>query len=602
MKRLKFSYHILILIPIIIIAFFIINSLTSKSSKDPQIDYLIGMSHPNLSEEWQILVNEQMKNEAEKIDNLSVIFTNAGSSTYKQVKDINMLMDYGIDLLIITVNDANVLGPLISEINKKIPVIVLDRDVSNYDFTLYIGPDYYSLGKKAGERVVSLLGKDGGKVIEVRGPIEEPSVVELSHGFDYIINQHPNINILTSISSEWLTSQTEERMNRLLKKINDFDIVFAHNNAMALGAYYASKTEDLDIKLIGVSGLMSNKYRAYLEEGILDTTFLCPIGGKESIDYAIDILNGENDIPRKIILNTIPITKENMNGIESDPIKRESIKLGYIDSYTSDSFNLETTYTAFEKEKIELIYRNINSNLSIKQQHGEQLEAIKKLIDNDVDMIAISPVVSSGWDKVLNLAKQKNIPVIFLNNMVNSKENLWTTYVGSDYYDQGKLAASYLVNNVYNMKNDIVIAEIRGHNKSASTIQRTEGFNQVINGYSRINVKYRVDTDLSFEEAYKQMKRILGDDKVNVVFTHEEDISYGALKAIKDHGLTIGKDIIMVTTCNSVDISMNNHDISCLVQSYPVTQSQLIKVVRDYMNGISPKKVINKDKLVIEDK
>ncbi|GMQ61832.1 substrate-binding domain-containing protein [Vallitalea maricola] len=602
MKRLKFSYHILILIPIIIIAFFIINSLTSKSSKDPQIDYLIGMSHPNLSEEWQILVNEQMKNEAEKIDNLSVIFTNAGSSTYKQVKDINMLMDYGIDLLIITVNDANVLGPLLSEINKKIPVIVLDRDVSNYDFTLYIGPDYYSLGKKAGERVVSLLGKNGGKVIEVRGPIEEPSVVELSHGFDYIINQHPNINILTSISSEWLTSQTEERMNKLLKKIYDFDIVFAHNNAMALGAYYASKTQDLDIKLIGVSGLMSNKYRSYLEEGILDTTFLCPIGGKEAIDYAIDILNGENDIPRKIILNTIPITKENMTGIESEPIKRESIKLGYIDSYTSDSFNLETTYTAFEKESIELLYRNINSNLSIKQQHVEQLEAIKNLIDNDVDMIAISPVVSSGWDEVLTIANKKNIPIILLNNMVNSKENLWTTYVGSDYYDQGKLAASYLVNNVYNMKNDIVIAEIRGHSKSASTIQRTEGFNQVINGYSRINVKYRVDTDLSFEEAYKQMTRILDDDKVNVVFTHEEDISYGALKAIKDYGLTIGKDIIMVTTCNSVDTSMNNRDISCLVQSYPVTQSQLIKVVRDYMNGISPKKVINKDKLVIENK
>ncbi|GMQ60066.1 hypothetical protein AN1V17_44660 [Vallitalea sediminicola] len=601
MRKLRYSYHILVLIPIIIVAFFIINSLTSNSSQDPQIEYLIGMAHPNLSEEWQIIVNEQMKKEADKIDNLSVIFTNAGSSTYKQVKDINMLMDYGIDLLIITVNDANVLGPLLSEINKKIPVIVLDRDVSNYDFTLYIGPDYYSLGKKVGERVVSLLGNNGGKVVEIRGPIEEPSVVELSHGFDYIINQHPNINIISSVSCEWLTSQSEERMNQLLKKKKDFDIVFAHNNAMALGAYYASKIEELDLKFIGISGLMSNTYKSYLEEGILNTTFLCPIGGKEAIDYAIDILNGETDIPRKIILNTIPITKENMNGIENEPIKRQSIKLGYIDSYTSNSFNLENTYTTFEKEDIKLIYRNINTNLSIKEQHVEQIETMKKLIDNDVDMIAISPVVSSGWDDVLTIAKQKNTPIILLNNMVNSKENLWTTYVGSDYYDQGKLAASYLVNNIYN-KNDIVIAEIRGHSKSASTIQRTEGFSQVINGYSRINVKYRVDTDLSFDEAYEQMADILNDNKVNVVFTHEKDISYGALKAIKDKGLTTGKDVIMVTTCNSVDTSIINHKISCLVQSYPVTQSQLIKVVRDYMNGISPKKVISKDKLVIEDK
>lgn len=582
----------------------LILSMTNKSAKDPQIEYLIGMSHPNLSEEWQIIVHEEMKNEADKIDNLSIIFTNAGSSTYKQIKDIKMLMEYGIDLLIITVNDVNVLGPLLNEINEQIPVIVLDRDVSHYDFTLFIGPDYYSIGKKAGERVVDLLGKEGGEVVEIRGPLEEPSVVDMSHGFNHIINQYSNINLVSSFSCEWLRSQSEEKMDELLQQTKEFDIVFAHNNAMALGAYYTSKAENIDVTCIGVSGLMSNQYESYIKEDILNTTFLCPIGGKEAVDYAIDILSGEDDIPKKIILNTIPITKENVNSIENQPKQQTNIKLGYIDAELSNNVNFEMFNSPFEQENIELFYKTIDNNVPIQEQQEMQIEIIKELINDDVDIIALSPVVSTGWDDILIKAKKENIPIILLGNEVNSKEHLWSTYIGSDYYDQGKLAARYLVNNVYNTEADMVISELRGHEALASTIQRSEGFNQIINGYSRINIDYKVEMDYSILDGKKSMTRILkqSDGKVNVVFAHDKDIALGAIHAIEEDGLTPGEDVIIVTTYNSYDTVSNDLKISCQVQSIPIKQKRLLKVIKDYMEGKQlPKKVISRDKVIMNE-
>lgn len=584
-----------------VVAIILILSFTNRGEKGPQIEYLIGMSHPNLSEEWQIIAHEEIKEEADKISHLSVIFTNAGSSTYKQIKDINQLMDYGIDLLIVTVNDVNVLGPLLHTINQQIPVIVMDRNVSQYDLSLFIGPDYYSIGKKAGERVVKLLGQAGGKVIEIRGPLESPSVVDMSHGFNHIIQQHPNIKLISSFSGEWLRSQSEEKMRQLLERTKDFDMVFAHNNAMALGAYYASRDNNIHVDCIGVSGLMSNQYQHYIQEDILNTTFLCPIGGKEAVEYAMDILRGEEDMPKKIILDTIPITKDNEEYIANTPRQLPSMRVGYIESQQVQDLNLDMFLGLFQQENIDIIYKTMDANLSLGEQQELQLKQMRALIDKGVDMIVLSPVVSTGWDGMLNHAKGHNIPVILLENEVFAKDHLWSTYMGSDYYDQGKIAARYLVNHVYNMERDMVIVELRGHTALASTIQRSEGFNQIINGYSRINIDYTCEAGEHLDVVKESMFNVLEDSngQVNVVFAHNEAMAIGAIKAIEDYGLESGKDVTVVSCYNAYDDMINHPQISCQVQSVPINQQQLLRVIKDYMAGKQlPKKVISKDKVV----
>ena len=124
-----------------------------------KVKYLIGVSQANLIEPWRILMNEEIKDEAVNHKDLRLIFTDAVQSSNKQIKDVEELLAQGIDLLIISPNDSAALTPIVAEAYKKIPVIVLDRAVEGYDYTLYIGPDNVLIGRDAGKLVAELLQK-----------------------------------------------------------------------------------------------------------------------------------------------------------------------------------------------------------------------------------------------------------------------------------------------------------------------------------------------------------------------------------------------------------------------------------------------------------
>ena len=109
-------------------------------------------------------MNREIEEEAAKHSDLRCIFTDAAMNTDRQLEDIRMLMGYAIDLLIVSPNDSDALRPYISDIHKKIPVIVLDRDIVGEDYSLYIGPDNYRIGKIVGEYLIGLLGAKGSAV------------------------------------------------------------------------------------------------------------------------------------------------------------------------------------------------------------------------------------------------------------------------------------------------------------------------------------------------------------------------------------------------------------------------------------------------------
>ena len=127
---------------------------------EPHI-YLVGMSQANLVEPWRVTMNLEFGEAAQKHDNLRVIYTDAAQDTQRQIADVEMLMGYGIDLLVISPNDSEALRPVLAEVYQKIPVIVLDRAVSGEDYTLFIGPDNDKIGYLAGLQVVEMLGEGG---------------------------------------------------------------------------------------------------------------------------------------------------------------------------------------------------------------------------------------------------------------------------------------------------------------------------------------------------------------------------------------------------------------------------------------------------------
>lgn len=312
------------LVAIILIIVILGISKGINSKKSDGIKFVIGMSQANLYEPWRISMNEEIKNEAKKYKNVKIVFRDAGGDADKQKRDINELQDSGVDLLIVSINDSQKLTPVVSQVYKSIPVIVLDRAVEGYDYTLYIGPDNEAIGKKAGQFILDLIGDKGGKVIEIQGLLDSAPVIGRSTGLREVLKDNNDIKISRTIIGEWQRDEAEDKVAEALKEEKNINVIFAQNDYMALGAYNAChKLGYNNIKIIGVDGLSGeNGGLELVKNGMLEGTFTCPTGGKEAVDYAMDVLNKKRGIPKKIILKSDKITKDNvmkyLNGKQSN--------------------------------------------------------------------------------------------------------------------------------------------------------------------------------------------------------------------------------------------------------------------------------------------
>lgn len=279
------------------------------------VKFVIGMSQANLTEPWRISMNKEIISEAKKYKDLKVIYKDGGGDAEKQKNDINELLNSGVDLLIVSINDLKKLEPVVSRAHKEIPVIVLDRGIEGCDYTLYIGPDNKRIGKKAGEFVAELVGDKKSNVIEVQGVLDSVPSLEMSQGFREVIKKHPNIKIEDTVIGEWQRDEVEDDMKNLLRDNRDIDVIFAQNDYMALGAYKAAQSNGLNnVKIIGVDALSGKDGGLDLvEKGVLEGTFTCSTGGKEAVDYAMNILMGRSNVPKTVILKSERITRSNVH-------------------------------------------------------------------------------------------------------------------------------------------------------------------------------------------------------------------------------------------------------------------------------------------------
>ena len=268
--------------------------------------FLIAFSQANLTEPWRIEMTEEVKAEAARYSDMRVIYADAADSTSRQIDDVHRLMDYGIDLMIISPTESHELTPVVREAYSRIPVIVLDRAVEGYDYSLFIGPDNERLGREAGSVIADLLKNRRGTVLEVQGRSGSPPALSRSQGLLDVLAKHPNIRIVDTIVADWLRDTAENKVSEQIKILPDIDVIFAQNDAMAFGAWRATRNAGQQgIRFIGIDGLPGPTGGIELvRKGVLSATFTCPTGGKESVIYACLLYTSPS--PRDGLLSRMP--------------------------------------------------------------------------------------------------------------------------------------------------------------------------------------------------------------------------------------------------------------------------------------------------------
>ena len=280
----------------------------AKSAK-----HLIGFSQCNLGEPWRVAMNAEVAARAKDFPDLEVAYADAQQDNAKQVADVENFLRQKVDLLMISPNEAKPLTPIVRKaFESGIPVIVLDRAIEGDTYTTFIGADNREIGRAAGRYVAEILhGK--GQIVEIKGLPGSPPAVDRSEGFHEAIAPFPDIQIVHAPVANWLREEAMTQMEAALAAHDHIDLVYAHNDPMAMGAYLAAKAKgrDGEMKFVGIDGLPGlDGGRQAVADGKLSVTFVYPTGGREAVDTAMRIFAGEK-VPHKIVLPTLMITKEN---------------------------------------------------------------------------------------------------------------------------------------------------------------------------------------------------------------------------------------------------------------------------------------------------
>jgi ribose transport system substrate-binding protein len=290
-------------------------TVAARSSAQ-QHKWTIGMSQCNLGEPWRVQMNADIKKAAESHPELNVIFKDAQNDNLRQVAHVDEFVRAGVDLIIISPKEAAPLTkPVSAAFKKGIPVIVLDRRILGNDYTCFIGADNKRIGKAAGAWIAKLLGGKG-RVVELKGLMTSTPGQDRNAGFREGI-KGSGIEIVFEADMKWLEPNARKEMESALARFPAIDLVYAHNDPGAHGAYLAARAagREKQILFVGIDA-HPHEGQMYVKQGILAASFEYPTGGREAVDYALRILNGTT-VPHEVTLGSRVFTKSNLaNGGE----------------------------------------------------------------------------------------------------------------------------------------------------------------------------------------------------------------------------------------------------------------------------------------------
>jgi ribose transport system substrate-binding protein len=299
-------------------------TILPAAASGPTAKFTIGMSQCNLGEPWRVQMNADVARAAAAHPEITVVFKDAQNDTLKQRSQIEEFINSGVNLLIVSPKEAAPLtAPIAVAYRRGIPVIVLDRKVLGDDFTQFIGADNRTIGRSAGKWIVRRLlqlpvvkARGRAHVVELEGLMTSTPGQDRHTGFREALQGQP-VNVLFEADMKWLEPEARKEMESALAVHREIDLVYAHNDPGAHGAYLAAKAagREKDILFVGIDAL-PQEGQIYVQQGLLAASFEYPTGGAEAIASALKLLHGET-VPKQVTLKSRVFTQDNIaNGGE----------------------------------------------------------------------------------------------------------------------------------------------------------------------------------------------------------------------------------------------------------------------------------------------
>lgn len=282
---------------------------------------LVIFSQCNNAEPYRAAQNARFKEVWSQYDDVEFEIMDAQMDSSRQISQIETAIRKEPDLLIVAPLERGPLSEIVGKAkNAGIPVICLERDIENHDnYTTWVRSDNYIIGQQAGNYIVNYLtnlnGKPKGNVVDLRGTLGVEAEINRYNGAWDVLNKYPEIVLVQESVVGWLQSKARERMTEILRAQPEIDVVYAHNDPMAVGAYLAAKdlNREKEMIFVGVDGLNGPGGGIQkVKDGVISATFTYPLCVDKAVEVGYEILVNKDFVPEaEYAVNSQMVTADN---------------------------------------------------------------------------------------------------------------------------------------------------------------------------------------------------------------------------------------------------------------------------------------------------
>lgn len=351
--------------------------------------YRIGVSQCS-QDDWRAKMNDEINREIMFHEDAVAEIRSADDSSAKQIADIKYFVDNGFDIIIVSPNEAEALTPIIKEVYEKgIPVVIFDRNINGDTYTARIGVDDRGLGRSAAHYALHLSGK-GAKAIEIYG-LKGSTPAEGRHeGFVSEFEKNGG-TLLTSVASNWNKEDAEAAVDSLLEIYSDVDLIYAHNDRMAIGASEVARRHGRrDIRIIGIDAAPNIGIKA-VADSVIDATFLYPTEGHRLIQTALAILKNEPYKKETIlpVSSAVDLTNADILLLQNEALKEETGKMKLLKAQVDDYWAQHSSQTSLFYASIAIIVLLFGVGFLLlraywqRSRHQKELLARNRLLEEE---------------------------------------------------------------------------------------------------------------------------------------------------------------------------------------------------------------------------
>ena len=250
--------------------------------------------------------------------------------------------------------------------------------------------------------------------------------------------------------------------------------------------------------------------------------------------------------------------------------------------------NTQSIFEAAAENDIQILFDDAQ------QKQENQLKAIRSFIVYQVDVIAFVPIVSTGWDNVLQEAKEAGIPVIVVDRQIDCEPTLYAGFLGENGYEEGFAAAHFLVEKCRGRTGQINIVEFSGTENSSVATERAEGFRSVVDKDDRFKIIHTEDGDFLRSRGKEMMDRIisqngglrLNEKPIDVIYSHNDSMTLGLLDSLENNNINPRSTIILSIDAEQKCIdALVQGKLNCVVECNPNLGPTLMQLVKKIAAG-----------------